>query len=332
MLREAWQRAMIALARSERAKAFMQGRHTAGGLADRFVAGTSLQESVECACGLLREAGIHSSLFFLGEYVDSLKLVHENVANKKAVARALGHAGLDVHVSIDPTQVGQHIDAQLAHRNLRVIAETIDAAALAREGFHCAMLDMEDESVTDATIALHDGLRAAGLPAALTLQAYLRRTEADLAAQIASASRVRLVNGAMAASAAATFPSRGDVKANYRHLIEAMFSRQARDGGFYPIVATHDTWLHEHALECAARGGWAAGSFEFEMLFGVRTDVAQALAKNGHKVRLYLPFGRDWWPYAVRRIGENPRNALLLARSAIAGGEPSPRRARGGRR
>ncbi len=128
---------------------------------------------------------------------------------------------------------------------------------------------------------------------------------------------MRLVHGALAADRGAAFARRG-AKANFRRLIDLMFSREARGAGLYPIVATHDERLHAHALERAAAGGWRAGEgYEFEMLLGVRPGLAEALARRGERVRLYVPFGRDWWPYAVRRVGENPRNAWLLARSAL---------------
>jgi len=97
-----------------------------------------------------------------------------------------------------------------------------------------------------------------------------------------------------------------------------MFASPARTAGFYPIVATHDHRLHELALELARRNGWRPGEYEFEMLLGVRSDVSEALAARGERERLYVPFGVDWWPYAVRRIGESPRNALLLARSLVS--------------
>jgi proline dehydrogenase len=182
---------------------------------------------------------------------------------------------------------------------------------------------MEDQSVTDATIALHDAMKSAGLPAALTLQAYLRRTEADLRAQIRGGARVRLVKGAFAAGSSAAFTRQAEIKANSRRLIDLMFSREARDAGFYPIIATHDDRLHRYAIERAAANDWRAGDYEFEMLLGVRSDVAENLARRGERVRLYLPFGQDWWPYAVRRIGEYPRNAWLLLRS-LAGARDTP--------
>jgi len=177
---------------------------------------------------------------------------------------------------------------------------------------------MEDASLNDPTIAAHNHLQDMGLPVALTLQAYMRRTRGDLAAQITRGSRVRLVKGAFAADSGIAFTKRAEVKANSRLLIGEMLSEQARESGFYPIIATHDTALQEFTIEIARANGWAAGEYEFEMLLGVRQDVAQALAARGEQVRLYVPFGRDWWPHAARRIGENPANAMLLARSLFS--------------
>ena len=180
------------------------------------------------------------------------------------------------------------------------------------------MLDMEDQSIIDWTIALHDVLLSAKMPVALTLQAYLRRTKSDLLTQIRRGTRVRLVKGAFAAGRAVAFTSTGYIKANSRRLIDLMFSRAARDAGFYPIIATHDERLQQYAIECAAREGWRAGEYEFEMLLGVRDGIAEGLSRRGERVRFYLPFGRDWWPYAMRRIGENPHNASILLRSLVA--------------
>jgi proline dehydrogenase len=317
MFRRTWQAGMIALARSNIVKQTMQDTRGTSALAARYVAGENPEAGVSRAATLLMQHKIHSSLFYLGEYVDRPLLVSENVAAKLAVVEKLGHADLDVHVSVDPTQIGQSINAEQARRNAFAIAEAIARSAAGRPGFHALMLDMEDESVVNSTIALHDDLRAARLPVALTLQAYLRRTEGDLQAQIARGSRVRLVKGAFAAGTRVAFTRQGAIKTNFRHLIELMLSRQAREAGFYPVIATHDDHLHAHAIEHAEGNGWHPSEFEFEMLLGVRDNVARALAARGHQVRLYVPFGRDWWPYAVRRIGENPRNAWLLARSLV---------------
>jgi proline dehydrogenase len=319
MIRRAWQQGMIALARSATVKTAIQETRAASALATRYVAGATAQDAVGRAAALRAERSIHGSLFYLGEYVDRAELVAENVAAKLTAAASLGCAGLDVHVSVDPTQIGQSLDPAAARRTAFAIAEAIAQAAGDRPGVHALMLDMEDQSVINATIALHDAIRSARLPAALTLQAYLRRTEADLRAQIRRPARVRLVKGAFAAGSKVAFTRQAEIKANSRRLVDLMFSRKTRDAGFYPIIATHDDRLHAYAMECAAANNWRAGDYEFEMLLGVRRDVAENLARRGERVRLYLPFGRDWWPYAARRIGENPRNAWLLLRS-LAGG------------
>jgi proline dehydrogenase len=308
---------MIALARSESVTRLFQHSRAGSFLARRYVAARDPEAAVAIAADLHSQQGLRSSLFYLGEYVTSPDLVSENVAQKLAVIRQLAKTDLDCHVSVDPTQIGHAIDPASARKNAFGLARAITAAAQSRSGTHCLMLDMEDSSLVTATIALHDELRRGGLSVALTLQAYLRRTEQDLVAQIESGGRIRLVKGAFAAPTTIAFTKQSYIKDNYRRLIELMFSVNARAAGFYPIVATHDERLHDFTISVARSNGWTAEEYEFEMLLGVRSNVSAALARRGYRVRLYVPFGRDWWPYAARRIGENPRNGLLLARSLI---------------
>lgn len=197
---------------------------------------------------------IRSSLFFLGEYVDTPELVDENVAAKLEVAKLLGEAGLDVHVSVDPTQIGYSLDPERARNNAFLIAEAVAQGGTGRPGVHALMFDMEDQSIIDGTIALHSVLFSAKMPVALTLQAYLLRTKSDLLFQIQRGTRIRLVKGAFAAGREAAFTRRTDIKANSRRLIDLMFSRAARDTGFYPIIATYDDRLQQYAIERAAKG------------------------------------------------------------------------------
>jgi proline dehydrogenase len=313
--RRVWQSTMIALARSPPMKRWMQGSRATSTIATRYVAGVTADKGVVRASELLKQKGLRSSLFYLGEYVDTPGLVEQNLTAKIEVTGLLQRAGLDIHVSVDPTQIGFLLDRGWAHRNAFAIAEAIAAATAGRAGVHALMLDMEDSSVVDPTISLHDALNDARLPVAVTLQAYLHRTEADLRSLIRRGARVRLVKGAFAAGGDIAFIGTSAIKTNSRRLIDLMLSREARDAGFYPIVATHDEKLHAHAIEQAQKYGWGPEEYEFEMLLGVRGDLAERLAADGQRVRLYLPFGRDWWPYAMRRIGENPGNAWLLARS-----------------
>ena len=314
-MKRLWQRTMIALARSPRLKAFMQRDRRMTQLAGRFVAGADVAAALASAQRLLDEKGIRTSFFYLGEYVDRQELVAENVDQKLGIARTLKDEALDVHISVDPTQIGLQTDARQVGAHARSIGRAISEAAAGKMGLHCLMLDMEDSSVVDFTLALHDELRLMGLPAGITLQAYLRRTEGDLAKLIARGAKVRLVKGAFVGASDVAFTAEAEIKGNYRKLVAMMLAPEAKLSGFYPIIATHDDRIQAEAMELARRNGWAKGGYEFEMLLGVRSDVAETLAAQGERVRLYVPFGRDWWPYAVRRIGEKPANGLLLARS-----------------
>jgi len=306
---------MIALARSSSVKDFMQGRGGMKKLARRFVAGPDAASAFATAERLLDEKGIRTSFYYLGEYVDRLELVLDQ---KLAIAARLADADLDVHISVDPTQIGLQTDAEQVGPRARSIGRAIALASGGKPGLHCLMLDMEDASVVDFTLALHDDLRRLELPAAVTLQAYLRRTEGDLTKLIASGAKVRLVKGAFVGAKHVAFTTEAEIKANYHKLVALMLSEEARESGFYPIIATHDDRIQAEALALARENGWPQGAYEFEMLLGVRRDVAEALARQGERVRLYVPFGRDWWPYAIRRIGENPANGVLLARSLLA--------------
>ena len=318
MLRRAWQNTMIGLARSGGVTRFVQGSRLGAALARRYVAGATAEAALARATQLKDVGSIRGSLFFLGEYVSDLATIETTVLEQLSMVAQLAGSPLDLHVSVDPTQIGHMLDPALARRNAFAVAEAIAAAPKDATRVTAMMIDMEDQSFTDATIALHDELRDGGLPVALTLQAYLRRTEADLSRQIARGAHVRLVKGAFIADAATSFTRRSEIKANSRRLIDLMFSPTARDSGFYPSIATHDEALQRYAAERAAENGWPDHAWEIEMLIGVRDTLAASLAASGRRVRLYLPFGRDWWPYAIRRIGENPANAALLAHSLIS--------------
>lgn len=157
MLRLAWQSTMIRLARNQSVKRTMQNPSATGQLAARYVAGPAPADALKASEWLMAQR-VRVSMFYLGEYVDTRELADENVENKIAVTRALRYSDLDVHVSVDPTQVGFSIDRKLARENLFRVAEEVKIAAGDRPGIHCRMLDMEDAALTSATIELHDAL------------------------------------------------------------------------------------------------------------------------------------------------------------------------------
>lgn len=317
MFRRYWQNAMIGLARSKFLTNYMQSTKASSLLARKFVGGSCPHEAIITAKKLSQQ-GIYSSLFYLGEYAETEQLVAENVKAKQDIAPFLAEAALDIHISVDPTQLGCSIDWGLGTGNITDLTQKITKLAPSYPGFHAVMLDMEDYSVNEKTISLYNKLHKEGLKSALTLQAYLRKTAQDIGHQIQQGGKVRLVKGAFAAGPDIAFTSHREIKDNYIHLIDIMLSKEARQTGFYPIFATHDHILHDYAIARARANDWPSGSYEFEMLYGARDSLAQDLARRGEKIRLYLPFGKDWWPYAIRRIGENPRSIALLIRSLFS--------------
>jgi proline dehydrogenase len=317
MLRRVWQRSMIALALNKQLGQAIQGSRLGHALARRYTAGEDVAAAIRRASDLFAQCGVRASLFYLGEYVSDPAKIALNVTRIDEAIDALATTDIDRHVSVDPTQIGAMTSAELARGHAESLTDALSVVAREKTTL---MIDMEDGSFTDSTIALHDTLRAAGKPVALTLQANLRRTEADLLRQIAQGAHVRLVKGAFVSTREKSFVRRDEINMNSRRLIDLMFSQSARERGFYPSIATHDVALQRHAIERAKMAGWQASEWEIEMLLGVRDDLAAALAAEGFCIRLYMPFGVDWWPYAIRRIGENPGNAWLLARSLVSRG------------
>ena len=306
---------MIALARSGTVTRFMQDLAPTSGLASRFVAGAQVQDAI-VAAKRLKSRKLTTSAFFLGEYVSDRKKVDVNVAGILHVIEVIDGADVDLHISVDPSQVGYAIDDELGAHNIMRIAQAIKEKPVS--GRKTLMLDMEDEDYVQRTIDLHNHLADDGFPVAITIQAYLRRSEADVRALAKRGAMVRLVKGAFVGSSETAFIMRREIDAGYHRLASLLLSHEAREANAYPVFGTHDEKIIAALREEAAKKGWKPGTFEFEMLFGVRPSLQEDLAAEGCSVRLYLPFGRDWWPYAVRRIGENPRNAWLVAKALVS--------------
>lgn len=310
-----WQSWMIALARSPGVTRWMQANRATAALARRFVGGDSAEEAI-AAAQRLRRAGFKTSLYYLGEYAADPRVIAETVRQKETAVMLLRDARLQVHLSIDPTQIGYGFDDALGER---MALEIGGLAQQARDERPVLMLDMEDADYVTRTLALRGRLAAAGIPVAQTLQAYLKRTADDLKPIIAGGGSVRLVKGAFADPRPHAFQTRAEIDGNYLRLAQAMLSADAKAGNFRPVFGTHDAALIAKIRLIARARGWSADAYEFEMLYGVRSELQRQLREQGEQVRLYLPFGRDWWPYAIRRVGENPRNAMLLARAVVGG-------------
>lgn len=308
-----WQKAMIYLATHDKVKQFMEAHLSGSALARRFCGGSDPDAAVQTA-RYLKTGGRTASLFCLGEYVTDAAVIGKTLNSLERAITAAGHAGLDRHISVDPTQIGLMQGVAPCRDNLFRLARRIGSGPGTRD---VLMIDMEDSSVTDATLGLFHQLANEGLPAAVTLQACLFRTPGDLAKIMERPAMVRLVKGAFAEGPAIAWTRKTDIDRAYRSLARQMLTLDVISKGFYPVFATHDHRMTARISQIARENGIPKQAFEFEMLYGVRPGLETALIKDGFRVRLYLPFGRDFWPYSVRRIGENPGNAKFLLRSLI---------------
>jgi proline dehydrogenase len=238
-------------------------------------------------------------------------------------AAGLGAAGLDVHLSVDPTQAGAMRSWDECRANVRTLARTVaDNTPDERDPVRrdVLMIDMEDSSVTEPTLELYRALRREGLPVAVTVQAYLHRTPDDLDSLVRDGAMVRLVKGAFAEPPGLAFTSRRERDDAYRRSLATLLSPEARERGVRPVFGTHDDRMVDLAAHVAGANGWKPGEWEVEMLLGVRPDYQRELVDRGVRLRLYLPFGRDWWPYSIRRVGEKPGNALFVLRTLLGAG------------
>ena len=310
-----WQAGMIALARSPRITNFMQRNAAASALAGRFVVGATVAGACEAASRLQAD-GFKASLYYLGEYVADPTKVSRTVEHKIETARRLGEAGLEIHISLDLTQIGYSIGEAIGSDN----AQRIGAAIAHQPGVtrKILMFNMEDAGFVDRTLKLRAQLRERNVPVAQTLQAYLRRTEGDMRGIIAEGAAARLVKGAYVDAGSHAFATGAEIDRNYLDVAAVMLDPTARESGFYPIFGTHDERMIGPIRALASKQGWHPGEYEFEMLYGIRPELQRRLRDQGERVRLYLPFGEDWFPYAVRRVGESPRNAWLLARALLS--------------
>ena len=310
-----WQSAMISLAKSEKVTAAMQSSAFMQRFASQFVGGTNGSQALDTVARL-RERGIRTSVFCLGEYVRDADLVEQCVLDLLHIVPKLSEVGLDTHVSIDPTQMGASIDWTLCAANVKRVVDCV-AQLITTPQRKVLMLDMEDSSITDATLNLWNTLHSNGYPVAITIQAYLRRSERDIRRLVEAGATVRLVKGALAEKADVAFRMRSDIDANYRALTEMLLGADAKTQGVYPAFGTHDERMIAHATERAKSNGWTHEQWEIEMLYGVRDALQRDLVAQGHRLRLYMPFGKNFWPYCVRRIGESPHNLQFVLRAML---------------
>lgn len=278
------------------------------GMAWRFVAGETLRDAIR-AVRSLSEQGCRATLDHLGESVRSAPEARAAADEYVRALETLAAEGLEANVSLKLTQMGLDVDPVLCEANLRRILSAAQGAAVAGETF--VRMDMESSVYTDRTLDLHERLWSAGCrTVGVVLQAYLYRTPTDLEREIGLGARVRLCKGAYLEPPEVAFPDKARVDASFARLAERLL-----DAGVYPALATHDERLIRHAQKYARRSRIPPARFEFQMLFGVRRDLQRRLVEQGYNVRVYVPYGRLWYPYLTRRLAERPANLAFFLRA-----------------
>jgi proline dehydrogenase len=271
----------------------------------RFVAGETLEEAL-AAIEVLKAAGMRATVDVLGESVTSADEADAASTRYVETLAALAARGLDANVSVKLTQMGLGIDRELCRANVMRIL----GAARGVDGF--VRFDMEDHTRTDATLALWEEAHAAYPGTGIVIQSALRRSASDVERIIALGGRVRLCKGAYDEPRSVAFATKAAVDANYARLMERLLL-----SGTYPALATHDPGLIAKAIEIIGREGIGPERFEFQMLYGVRRDLQRKLAAKGYTVRLYVPYGREWFPYYMRRLAERPANVGFMLRAIV---------------
>jgi proline dehydrogenase len=296
-------RTVLAVADNDAVSGFFRSSNLARGLVSRFVAGETVDTALAAATDL-HARDITTTLDLLGENVDTVEEAQAAVESYASLLRSMRDAGLEPNISVKLTMLGLDLGADVARDNACRILE------VAREVGGFVRIDMEGSAYTAVTMHVFEELHAS-YPAevGIVIQAYLRRAEADTRRAIELGARVRLVKGAYAEPADIAFTSRVEVDEQFARL-----TRLLLDGGNYPAIATHDMDLVRATIEHTQRYRIASERFEFQMLYGVRRDQQDQLVAEGYRMRVYVPFGTEWYPYFTRRIAERPANALFVLR------------------
>ena len=293
---------LLWLSQQNRVFQFIRTNPLARGFAARFVAGETIEQGV-AAASELKARGIGTSLDLLGE---SVTQAAEAVAAKDeylVMLDRLASAGADVNVSVKLTQMGLDLDEELCGRNMLEIVER----ARAHGGF--VRLDMESSAYTQRTLDFFYRrlLPGHGAHCGVVIQSALRRSESDIDDLIERKARVRLCKGAYLEPPAVAFADKADDDRNYVLLMERLLLK-----GNYPGIATHDEAIIQHARRFVQTHDILPARFEFQMLYGVRRDLQEKLRQASYNMRVYVPFGTQWYPYLMRRLAERPANIAFM--------------------
>lgn len=301
--------ALIYLSRQEGLKDFAARFQLFKKLTTRFVAGETIDEAVAFIRHLNAD-GCSASFDHLNESVANPAEAEQEVSEYLEILSRIEETGIKSNASIKLTQFGLELDPELAYKNARAVV----AEASRRGNF--VRVDMEGSNVTQSTIDIFKRLRAEFElnDVGIVLQSYLRRTYADAQQLVKLPARIRICKGAYNEPPEVAFPDKKDVDENYVRVMQLLLS-----SGIYHGIATHDPKMIEATVEFSKKEGIPKEAFEFQMLYGVRRDLQRQLAKDGYNMRVYVPYGKHWYPYFMRRLAERPANIWFVFKNLFKG-------------
>lgn len=304
--------ALLALSRSKRLARFMTESRLAWGGAKRFIAGRTVREAVT-AVQTLNAEGLSATLDYLGENVSTLAEAAASADAYIEAIDAIRAAGIHSGVSLKLTAIGLDLGDDVAAAQLERIlvhAEGKSPAVFVR-------IDMEGSAYTARTIELFGAAHARHANVGIVIQSYLHRTAADADRLAAAGAHVRIVKGAYLEPPEVAFQDKAEVDRAYTALVERLLAADARAAGTYAAVATHDPAMIAFTKAFAAAHDVPRDTFEFQMLYGIRRDLQRSLAAEGYRVRVYVPYGQQWYPYFMRRLAERPENVGFVLRNIL---------------
>ncbi len=274
-------------------------------MSHRFVAGETLDEALQAARAC-NDMGMHATLDYLGENVSTAADAQKARDAYLEIFDRIAQERLHANVSCKLTQLGLDLSVEFCEGLVLSIAER----AAAYDSF--LRIDMEGSNYTQRTVELVKRVRTQTPAIGTVIQSYLYRSETDIQDLLAYGCRIRLCKGAYKESEEVAFPRKADVDGNYERLM-----RMLLPSGFYHGIATHDPRMIAQTIRWAAEKQISKDDFEFQMLYGIRTDLQRQLVRDGYRLRIYIPYGRDWFPYVMRRLAERPANMMFFLRNFL---------------
>jgi len=295
----------LRLSDSRRMEAIVRRTPVSAPLVRRFIAGETMDDAEACVREL-NAKGISATLDYLGENVSNADEARESAQRCIEVIRLIASRNLDANLSVKLTEIGLDLSTDMATDNLRAILEE------ARSAGQFVRIDMESSAHVDRTLEVFHALWPEYKNVGLVFQSYLYRTDKDVEQAIQEGVRVRLVKGAYDEPPTVAYRNKSDVDASYCRLAQRLLKE-----GEYPAIATHDVKILNFVKDFCGRENIGPDRFEFQMLYGIRRDLQESLVREGYRMRVYTPFGTQWYGYTMRRLAERPANIWFVAKNIL---------------